>query len=125
MPDFEEKSELLIGSITEVKGTDVRVEIDEDISDLTRMYRGHVYPVGQFASIVKIHYGRQILLAYVDLLRMRSEIAEEEGRHIPSSEEDTRVLEVSLFGQGKWDSREEIFELQKGIRTYPLAYIQS
>lgn len=120
MNNFKEFSELEIGSIIEVQGTQLRVELDDDITDLTRMYRGHVYPIGQFASIVKIHYGRQILLAYVDLLRMRSEVAEEEGRSIPASEEDTRILEVSLFGQGQWNSRQETFDLRRGIQSYPL-----
>lgn len=112
--------ELHIGSITEVAGSALRIELDENIEELTRTHEGRVYPIGQFASIIKIHYGRTILLAYVKLLRMRSEIAREENRLPPSPDDDARVLEASLFGEGEWDSLNNRFRLTRGVQKYPL-----
>ncbi|WP_263840619.1 ATP-binding protein [Salinibacter sp.] len=112
--------ELHIGNITEVAGSALRIELDENIEELTRTHKGRVYPIGQFASIIKVHYGRTILLAYVKLLRMRSEIAREENRLPPSPDDDARVIEASLFGEGEWDSLSNRFQLTRGVQKYPL-----
>lgn len=112
--------ELQIGRITEVAGGALRIELANDIEELTRTHKGRVYPIGQFASIIKIHYGRTILLAYVKLLRMRSEIAREENRLPPKQDDDARVIEASLFGEGEWDSLNGRFQLTRGVQKYPL-----
>jgi uncharacterized protein len=112
--------DLRIGSIIEVAGTALRVELDGNISELTRTYGGLVYPIGQYASVVKIHYGRRILLAYVRLLRMRSELAREEGQPIPPPAQDSRIIDADLFGEGTWDEQKAVFQFQRGVRTYPL-----
>jgi hypothetical protein len=117
---FAVTPELKIGSIVEVAGTSVRIELDGTIAELTRTYRGHVYPIGQFASVVKIHYGRVILVAYVRLLRMRSEIAKEQGVTPPPASEDSRVIEADLFGELVWNEPSATLEFRRGIKTYPL-----
>ncbi|MEE8113753.1 MAG: ATP-binding protein [Nitrososphaerales archaeon] len=120
MSIFSVIPELRIGSIVEVAGTVIRLELDGRISDLTRTYGGRVYPIGQFASVIKIHYGRTVLLAYVRLLRMRSELAREEGQPAPSPSEDSRIIEADLFGEANWQESEQSLDLHRGVRTYPL-----
>jgi uncharacterized protein len=80
MNHFQENDELRIGRILEVGGTAIRVELNPEISELSRIIDGRVYSVGQLGSIIKVHYGRRILFAYVRMLRMRSEIAFAEGQ---------------------------------------------
>jgi len=112
--------ELRIGSITEVAGTSIRVELDGSITELTRTYGGRVYPIGQFASVIKIHYGRRILVAYVRLLRMRSELARDAGLPAPPPSEDSRIIDADLFGEGVWNQQNNEFKFNRGVRNYPL-----
>lgn len=120
MSPFQVIPELRIGSIIEVAGNAIKVELDGGISELTRTYGGHVYPIGQFASIIKIHFGRRVLVAYVRLLRMRSELAREQGLPIPSQAEDSRLIEADLFGEAIWHVQEGRLEFRRGVRNYPL-----
>ena len=120
MSPFEVASGLRIGLIVEVAGTSIRIELDGAISELTRTYSGRVYPIGQFASIVKIHYGRRVLVAYVRLLRMRSEIARERGAPIPPPSEDARIIDADLFGECTWDARSKSLSFYRGVKNYPL-----
>ena len=76
---FIAKPDLKIGRIVEVSGNSIRLELDADINELTRAIDGIIYPVGQMGSVIKIHFGRKILFAFVRLLRMRSDIADDEG----------------------------------------------
>jgi len=120
MSEFAVVPALRIGSIVEVAGTAIRVELDGSIEELTRTYNGKVYPIGQFASVVKIHFGRTVLVAYVRLLRMRSEIAKEEGLPVPVPAEDARVVEADLFGEAVWHGRDARLDFRRGVRNYPL-----
>ncbi len=76
MDEFRAINDLRIGKVIEVNGTSIRVELDPKLTDFTHSYNGRVYSIGQMASIVKIHFGRKILFAYVRLLRMNSEIVD-------------------------------------------------
>jgi hypothetical protein len=120
MSIFSVIPELRIGSIIEVSGTALRVELDGKITELTRTYNGRVYPIGQFASVIKIHFGRHILVAYVRLLRMRSELDREEGRLPLPTPEDSRIIEADLFGEGLWKEQTGTFSFRRGVRNYPL-----
>ena len=120
MNPFSVIQDLRIGSIVEVAGSSLRVELDGNISELTRTYGGRVYPIGQFASVIKIHYGRKVLVAYVRLLRMRSELAREEGLPLPPASEDARILDADLFGECTWDEQSEKLVFWRGVRNYPL-----
>lgn len=111
---FQEVPELRIGHIIEVTGSSVRVELDGSISELTRTYGGRVYPVGQFGSVIKVHFGRKVLLAYVSLLRMRN--LDEETTEVVA--DDTRILEADLFGE--LHVAGDGINFSRGVRTYPL-----
>ena len=120
MSAFAIVPELRIGSIVEVAGTAIRVDLDGDIAELTRVYGGHVYPIGQIASVIKIHYGRRVLVAYVRLLRMRSELARAEGLPMPPPSEDSRLIEADLFGEAIWHESTGKLDFHRGVRHYPL-----
>lgn len=117
---FSERSELRIGKIIEVSGESIRVELGADLAELTRIVDGRVYPVGQLGSIVKVHYGRRLLFAYVRLLRMRSELAIEEGSARIAPGDDSRVLEADLFAQGLWRGGAGGLLISRGVELYPL-----
>ena len=102
---FETRDDLRIGKIVEVSGNSIRIELDGHINELTRSIDGRVYPIGQMASIIKIHFGRKIIFAYVRSLRMRSEVLAEEGESTIQPGDDSRMLEADLFGQGVWSKK--------------------
>lgn len=120
MNQFQENDELRIGRILEVGGTAIRVELNPEISELSRIIDGRVYSVGQLGSIIKVHYGRRILFAYVRMLRMRSEIAFAEGQKSIAPGDDSRVLEADLFAQGIWQGEQKGLSFSRGVETYPL-----
>jgi DNA helicase HerA-like ATPase len=120
MSTFSQSEDLRIGKILEVNGTTIKVELDGTLRDLSRSIDGRVYPIGQMASIVKVHFGRRILFAYVRMLRMRSEIALEAGQQPISAADDSRVLEADLFGQGTWSPIDKSLSFSRGVEAYPL-----
>ena len=116
---------LAIGKIIEVDGSHIVAELSPNLSELSRVYAGETYPIGQFGSIVKIHFGRRIIFAFVGRLRMKSEYEAERGL-APQASADERVIEADLFGEGEWvldsaanpPSWKLMFE--RGVATYPL-----
>ncbi|QDT49476.1 AAA-like domain protein [Symmachiella dynata] len=120
MMPFAVSQELKVGAVVEVAGDSIRIEIDSLVSDLTRTHGGDVYPVGQCGSVLKLHSGRRVLFAYVTVLRMRSEIAFQEGVPLPPPSEDARMIEATLFAEGQWSESSQTLRLDRGVRTYPL-----
>jgi len=120
MTRFKAINDLRIGKIIEVNGTSIKVELDSTLTDLTRSFNGRVYSIGQMATIIKVHFGKKVLFAYVRMLRMRSEIAIEIGQNNISPSDDSRILEADLFGQGAWNSEIELLDFTRGVETYPL-----
>ncbi|MPL69294.1 hypothetical protein SDC9_15031 [bioreactor metagenome] len=119
MSQFELVNDLKIGHIVEISGTNIRVELSGDVTELTRTYEGRVYPIGQIGSMVKIHFGRRLVFGFVTLLRMRSEEIVDSMRPIPP-EADQRIMEVELFAEGAWNIAEAKLKFNRGITTYPL-----
>lgn len=118
MYEFQPLEELRIGRIIEVNGTSLKVEIDSNIVDLLKIYNGKVYPIGQMASVIKILFGRKILFAHVNMLKMKNDFEEEAGR-IKFSD-DARIIECDLFGEGQWVQKDKVMKFCIGIETYPL-----
>jgi hypothetical protein len=116
---------LAIGKIIEVDGSHVVAELDPGIQELSRIYAGETYPIGQFGSIIKIHFGRRIIYGYVGRLRMKAEYDKEMGR-VASVTEDARIIEADLFGEAEWilDSSANpptwILQFERGVSTFPL-----
>ena len=114
-------SNLEIGAVIEVDGTHIVAELDPKISELTRVYGGIIYPIGQFGSIIKIHFGARLIFGYVGRLRMKSEYEREKGLALESGG-TARIIEADLFGEGEWkfDSGEWKLEFERGVTTFPL-----
>lgn len=118
--NFQARKELKIGKIIEVSGNSLRIEIDDDLSELVRAVDGQVYPVGQMGSIIKVHFGRRLLFAFVRSLKMRSELVDDDNTKILNAADDARILEADLFGQGVWSNKESRLNFSRGVETYPL-----
>ena len=116
---------LAIGTIIEVDGSHVVAELKPRITELSRIYGGDTYPIGQFGSIVKIHFGRRIIFAFVGRLRMKAEYELERGVASQSGG-DERVIEADLFGEGEWLNDGAMgsgvwrLTFDRGVATYPL-----
>jgi hypothetical protein len=110
---------LCIGSIIEVDGVTIKAELEKSINDLTRIFEGNTYYIGQFGSIVKVHFGRKILYGYVSRLKMKSDFVEFQTGN--RDESDARVIEFNLFGEGEWhDKGSWQLKFERGISNFPL-----
>lgn len=116
---------LAIGTIIEVDGSHIVAELRPGITELSRIFGGDTYPIGQFGSIVKIHFGRRIIFAFVGRLCMKAEYESERGL-APQATRDERVIEADLFGEGEWLSDTSAtpaswsLKFDRGVATYPL-----
>lgn len=113
---------LAIGRIIEVDGSHVIAELDPSLTELSRVYAGETYPIGQFGSIVRIHFGRRLIYALVGRLRMKAEYEAERGL-APHASPDERIVEADLFGEGEWirdAAGTARLEFERGVATYPL-----
>ena len=124
-PNYGEPIEnLAVGKIIEVDGSRIIAELDADVTELSRIYSGEVYPIGQFGSIVRVHFGRRIIYAFVGRLRMKAEYEAERGLLSSVVSTDERIIEADLFGEGEWqnstDGNEPILKFERGVATYPL-----
>ncbi|MCU7928694.1 MAG: ATP-binding protein [Candidatus Thiodiazotropha sp. (ex Dulcina madagascariensis)] len=113
---------LAIGKIIEVDGSRLIAELDPNISELSRVYAGETYPIGQFGSIVRVHFGRRSIYALVGRLRMKADYEAEQGVAATASA-DERIIEADLFGEGEWTKDSEgnaRLNFERGVATYPL-----
>lgn len=113
---------LAIGTIIEVDGSHVIAELNRGLTELSRVYAGETYPIGQFGSIVRIHFGRRLIYALVGRLRMKAEYESERGIASQASA-DGRVVEADLFGEGEWSqdaAGTAKLDFERGVATYPL-----
>ena len=112
---------LAVGTIVEVDGSHIVAEVDPGVSDLTRTFAGETYAIGQFGSIVRVHYGRRNLYALVGRLRMKADFEAERGLP-PTAAPDERILEADLFGEGDWTQVDGEWSLtfERGVSAYPL-----
>ena len=116
---------LAIGKIIEVDGSRIVAELEPKLSELSRVHAGESYPIGQFGSIVKIHFGQRLIFAFVSRLRMKAEYEVERGL-MPQASGDERIVEADLFGEGEWvldsttASPQWILRFERGVATYPL-----
>lgn len=114
---------LAIGRIVEVDGSHIVAELDADLTELSRIYAGEVYPIGQYGSIVRVHFGRRIIYAFVGRLRMKAEYEAERGIQ-SSTATDERIIEADLFGEGEWlnsiEGNEPTLKFERGVATFSL-----
>lgn len=113
---------LAIGKIIEVDGSRIIAELDPGLTELSRVYAGETYPIGQFGSIIRIHFGRRLIYALVGRLRMKAEYESERGMK-PQASADERIVEADLFGEGEWSRNADgtaRLDFEQGVATYPL-----
>ena len=84
---------LAIGQIIEVDGSRIIAELAPGLTELSRIYAGETYPIGQFGSIVRIHFGRRLIYALVGRLRMKAEYESERGI-VSQASADQRIVEA-------------------------------
>lgn len=116
---------LSIAKVLEVDGTHIVAELHSSVLELSRIYNGLTYPIGQFGSIVKIHFGKTVLYAYVSRLRMKAEFERDRGvqSHATGNE---RIIEADLFGEGHWELVKEgegdelVLVFERGVTRFPL-----
>src|SRR5665213_4336288 len=112
---------LAIGKIIEVDGSHIIAELAPGLTELSRVYAGETYSIGQFGSIVRIHFGRRLIYALVGRLRMKAEYESERGITSQASA-DERVVEADLFGEGEWSRGAggiSKLDFERGVATYP------
>ena len=113
---------LSIGTIIEVDGSHIIAELHPGLTELSRVYGGETYAIGQFGSILRIHFGRRMIYALVGRLRMKADYELELGS-TSTATSDERVVEAELFGEGEWiRDRAGILQLrfERGVANYPL-----
>lgn len=113
---------LRVGRVIEVSGSKVVGELEASVEDLYRTYKSRRYTVGQVGSIVRIEAGDKLVFGLVTALRMaETVIAERPQSMVPDRRDDTKWLEIELFGEGlKNGIDEDDFTFQRGVVTYPL-----
>ena len=108
-----EKDPTCIGKVRHVLGATVTVALDNDLAGIAPIYKGHLQPIGQIGSLVRIPQGIIDLIGSVSLVG----IAELSGAPAPSDsvQRDERWLQVQLLGEidratGKFN---------RGVGSYP------
>lgn len=116
---------LAIGTIIEVDGPHIVAELDPQIVELSRVFGGVVYSIGQFGSIIKVHFGRRLIYGYVCRLRMKADYERERGLQAGAAA-TARVIEADLFGEGEWVFKADVapahweLRFERGVSTFPL-----
>jgi hypothetical protein len=101
-----------IGRVRHVLGATVTVSLDPDLAGVAPIWEGHLQPVGQVGSLVRIPQGPVNLLASVSLVG----IAELTGPIPPAtgSQLGDRWLQVQLIGE-----IDGLGRFQRGVSRYP------
>lgn len=101
-----------IGSVRHVLGATVTVELDQDLAGVAPIWEGHLQPIGQIGSLVRIPQGPVTLLGTVTMVG----ISELGGPLAPSitPQVGDRWLQVQLLGEING-----VGEFARGVSTYP------
>ena len=108
-----EQSPTYIGQVKHVLGSTVTVELDPSLAGVAPIYRGHLQPVGQIGSLVRIPQGLVDLVGAVSLLG----ISELSGAQEPTQaiQSGNRWLQVQLLGEVDRGTR----RFSRGVGSYP------
>ena len=108
-----EQAPTYIGQVKHVLGSTVTVELDGTLAGVAPIYKGHLQPVGQIGSLVRIPQGLVDLVGSVALLG----ISELSGAQEPSQsvQNGDRWLQVQLLGEVDRSTG----RFQRGVGSYP------
>lgn len=101
-----------IGRVRHVLGATVTVELDSELAGVTPLWRGHLVPIGQVGSLIRIPQGPVSLLGSVTLVG----IAELTAPPAPSMapQQGDRWLQVQLLGEV-----DALGVFRRGVSSYP------
>ena len=108
-----EQSPTYIGQVKHVLGSTVTVELDRSLAGVAPIYKGHLQPIGQIGSLVRIPQGLVDLVGSVSLLG----ISELSGTQEPtqSVQSGNRWLQVHLLGEIDRSTG----HFNRGVGSYP------
>ena len=108
-----ERDPTRIGRVRHVLGAQVTVALDDDLAGVAPIFHGHLQPIGQIGSIVRLPQGLVDLIGQVSLLG----IAELTGAQPPAEVVQTgeRWLQVQLLGEVDRATG----RFQRGVGSYP------
>ena len=108
-----EQAPTYIGQVKHVLGSTVTVELDGSLAGVAPIYKGHLQPVGQIGSLVRIPQGLVDIVGSVALLG----ISELSGVQEPSQsvQNGDRWLQVQLLGEVDRSTG----RFQRGVGSYP------
>lgn len=101
-----------IGRVRHVLGATVTVELDPGLAGVAPIWHGHLVPVGQVGSLIRISQGPVHLLASVVLVGI-SELAQPQLPAQTPTQGD-RWLQVQLLGEV-----DALGKFHRGVTTYP------
>jgi hypothetical protein len=110
MPERDPTS---IGRVRHVLGATVTVALDDDLAGIAPIYRGHLQPIGQIGSLVRIPQGLVDLIGSVSLVG----IAELSAAPAPAEtvQRDERWLQIQLLGE----IDRATGRFRRGVGSYP------
>ena len=117
MHAFELDPTIRLGTVFEVSGTSIKIALNREIDELTRLHRGQLYAVGTIGSMIKIHVGRQLLFAVIHTLRLQTE---EEASALQVLQSESRVMEAEVIGEGSWDAKNQKLHFSRGLSSSAL-----
>jgi hypothetical protein len=108
-----ERDPTCIGKVRHVLGATVTVALDDDLAGIAPIYRGHLQPIGQIGSLVRIPQGLVDLIGSVSLVG----IAELSGAQVPAEtvQRDERWLQIQLLGE----IDRATGRFHRGVGSYP------
>lgn len=116
--------ELEIGKVIASEGVRVVTELPQGISNLSKVYNGIIYPIGQFGSIIKIHTSAKLIFGHVARIRMKSEYQQEKGIMPDDPSTNISVIEADMFGEAEWikerEGEEWKLKFELGVTNFPL-----
>ena len=108
-----EQSPTYIGQVKHILGSTVTVELDQDLAGVAPIYKGHLQPIGQIGSLVRIPQGLVDLIGSVTLLGVSElTVVQKPTQAFQSGE---RWLQIQLVGQVDQGTG----QFQRGVGTYP------
>lgn len=102
----------VIGRVRHVLGATVTVELDENLAGVMPVWHGHLVPVGQVGSLVRIPQGPVSLLGSVTLVGIAELTAPPPPTLAP--QQGDRWLQVQLLGEV-----DALGTFRRGVSTYP------
>lgn len=110
---MSEREPTCIGIVRHVLGASVTVALNPDLAGVAPIYRGHLQPIGQIGSLVRIPQGLVDLIGSVSLVG----IAELSGPLAPAEtiQHDDRWLQIQLIGEIDQGTG----RFQRGVGSYP------